>query len=394
MEADWYIDPLGRYEGRFFDGQRWTHQVSDQGVLSVDPDWPPGGSGADTESSVAEVEPEPAYGVAEVAETSSGYAVGEIADNPEPEAASAAASVDAATIVHASPPPPLAPVVQESPARAVAVLDSVDERRPTEPLIADPRTPRSNKWLYLLAGLCLVAGAVLLGLTTCQGDDSADPVVEDEDVAVTEETVDAEPDDSGQTTDGEEVEAAVENAEDVVEEVVEDAQPVDRPVGPPGSVPVGALDIVNGRRLLNDLSEWHPVHIANRDIELSADASCSFGQLGQAAVQYVLCGPVVGSDESDFKYDLVPLEFEDLGNGQVNASALTGEVNNENNVPEGLELVGIDRAVPGGDDEMSEPAEEMSESEDDEMSETEDEGSDDAEPAEDNGRGTREPRGG
>lgn len=50
MEADWYVDPLGRYDGRFFDGEDWTDQVSDSGVLATDPDWPPMAGGATTAS--------------------------------------------------------------------------------------------------------------------------------------------------------------------------------------------------------------------------------------------------------------------------------------------------------------------------------------------------------
>ncbi|KAG1648795.1 hypothetical protein GQR58_029574 [Nymphon striatum] len=41
MDADWYVDPLGRFEGRFFDGEDWTAEVSNGGRLAVDPDWPP-----------------------------------------------------------------------------------------------------------------------------------------------------------------------------------------------------------------------------------------------------------------------------------------------------------------------------------------------------------------
>jgi|GEM_PF-2300342 len=39
MEAGWFVDPLGRFDGRLFDGAQWTDQVSDGGLLSTDPDW-------------------------------------------------------------------------------------------------------------------------------------------------------------------------------------------------------------------------------------------------------------------------------------------------------------------------------------------------------------------
>jgi hypothetical protein len=39
IDADWYVDPLGRFEGRFFDGERWTERVSDGGAIAIDPDF-------------------------------------------------------------------------------------------------------------------------------------------------------------------------------------------------------------------------------------------------------------------------------------------------------------------------------------------------------------------
>lgn len=35
----WFPDPLERFEGRFFDGEQWTNQVSDDGFQREDPDW-------------------------------------------------------------------------------------------------------------------------------------------------------------------------------------------------------------------------------------------------------------------------------------------------------------------------------------------------------------------
>src|SRR3954447_3380540 len=34
---NWYPDPMGRAEYRWFDGSAWTDQVSSQGVQSTDP---------------------------------------------------------------------------------------------------------------------------------------------------------------------------------------------------------------------------------------------------------------------------------------------------------------------------------------------------------------------
>ncbi|HEY0398587.1 MAG TPA: DUF2510 domain-containing protein, partial [Acidimicrobiia bacterium] len=36
--ADWYPDPAGRHEHRYWDGSRWTEHVSSHGRQSVDPD--------------------------------------------------------------------------------------------------------------------------------------------------------------------------------------------------------------------------------------------------------------------------------------------------------------------------------------------------------------------
>lgn len=47
MNANWYVDPLGRFEGRYWDGSNWTDQVKDRGQLAVDPDWPPLAFGAE-----------------------------------------------------------------------------------------------------------------------------------------------------------------------------------------------------------------------------------------------------------------------------------------------------------------------------------------------------------
>lgn len=35
--ADWYADPSGRHEQRYWDGSAWTHHVADRGQVSSDP---------------------------------------------------------------------------------------------------------------------------------------------------------------------------------------------------------------------------------------------------------------------------------------------------------------------------------------------------------------------
>lgn len=44
--ANWYADPMGRHELRYWDGAQWTDHVSDQGVTGVDP--PTGQPSADS----------------------------------------------------------------------------------------------------------------------------------------------------------------------------------------------------------------------------------------------------------------------------------------------------------------------------------------------------------
>ena len=36
--AGWFADPRARFESRYWDGQRWTADVSNQGILTKDPD--------------------------------------------------------------------------------------------------------------------------------------------------------------------------------------------------------------------------------------------------------------------------------------------------------------------------------------------------------------------
>jgi len=55
MQADWFVDPVARFDGRFFDGVRWTNQVSDDGLLRTDLDWPTS-PGEATDPPVAEPE--------------------------------------------------------------------------------------------------------------------------------------------------------------------------------------------------------------------------------------------------------------------------------------------------------------------------------------------------
>ena len=41
INANWYADPLGRYEMRYHNGERWTSRVSSAGTAITDPEPPP-----------------------------------------------------------------------------------------------------------------------------------------------------------------------------------------------------------------------------------------------------------------------------------------------------------------------------------------------------------------
>jgi len=90
--AGWQADPTGRHDHRYWDGTRWTENVSDGGVASTDPYEGPGD--APTDPTVAS-EPVPAAGAA-------GWG--------DPTAAQPAAPGDPTAAWPSSPPPPVPPV--------------------------------------------------------------------------------------------------------------------------------------------------------------------------------------------------------------------------------------------------------------------------------------------
>ena len=46
IPADWYPDPYGRHERRYWDGSRWTDHVTSRGLQEIDPPCRRGGSSA------------------------------------------------------------------------------------------------------------------------------------------------------------------------------------------------------------------------------------------------------------------------------------------------------------------------------------------------------------
>lgn len=253
MEADWYVDPLGRYEGRFFDGEQWTDQVSEGGRRAVDPDFPPADGAGATGAVLA------------------------------PTRRPARTDLPAADIV-------------ESPVRVVAVLE------------VPPAEGRSLRRLALFALAALAA--VLLGIAlvlTLGGDDepTAEPLDLGADDAARVEDL---------ASGGEEVFG--DSPEELDVDAPEGAVPADATFGPEELVEVGSLQVLNGVSLLEGLEEWHRGFAEGRRVLLPEDAGCWFGRLGGAAVQEVYCGPV-GSGDDEARFDQVPIVFEDDEDGQI-----------------------------------------------------------------------------
>lgn len=300
MDADWYEDPLRRFDGRFFDGQKWTERVSENGALRVDPDFPP-----------ALTEP--------------------FSEPSKPEALSDASTAPA--VVPVTPPRRLqASLMQESPARTVAVLTDPDG---VDVATARNRTPAIWGLAGLIAAL-LVAG--LLIWDRGQTNVVAEPVDLDQDQEARVQDLEAGGD-----------------LEEIEPDTIEQLE-VDAPAGTVDSsatfdaaeiIEVGGLQVVNGASLLADLATWHQGFAAERGITLDPAASCWFGQLGGAAVQVAHCGPVSGTETTEFVFDSVPLVFEESDAGQI-AQPVIDAVTADAVLANALTLVGSPDHPPPG----------------------------------------------
>lgn len=261
MDADWYEDPLGRYDGRFFDGESWTAEVSDGGALSIDEDFPPS------------------------------------ADGSQEQVVPAVAPISTSTTVRATPG-------SESPVRVVAILDESLVARPVEERreITEPEG-RSRTWL--VAGLLAVAALLAVIFLTRSNGTDLDP-----DQADRVEDLQA-----GTGGDGVDLDELDVDALDVdAPEVMLDPDAV---FDPSDVVTVGTLNVVNGSSMLAALVEWHQGFATGRGVRLGADHGCWFGELGTAAVQVAHCGPVGGSADTEYLFDLVPVDFIDIEEGQL-----------------------------------------------------------------------------
>ena len=267
MEADWYVDPLGRFDGRFFDGESWTERVSDNGTAAIDPDF--------SSTTVAAIDES------------------DLLDQPMQ-----AAGAPAATPLHLG-----ASLMEESSARVVAVLDPS--------VVGGPSVEGGSRAPVLWGLLALIAALAVAVLLLWDHDRSgvvAVPVELDQ-----------------------EQEARVQDLEEggIIGQVELDAieaLEVEPPSGSIGqgagfatseTIEVGSLRVLNGTRVLDELGIWHQQFAVERGVVLDETASCWFGQLGDAAVQVVHCGPVGGSANTEFLFDAVPLLFEDIAGGQI-----------------------------------------------------------------------------
>ena len=292
MEPGWYQDPLDRFYGRFFDGERWTSRVSDGARLTTDPEFAlglilpvtPGARRVDPPPGATPVpgDPSPTF---------------ENSAEPAVAGLNTAVTQQADTLV-------------ESPTRTVAVLKDFE------------RGPRANassgfkRWglVALLTALAVVViGAVVLfgGATTesvAELDESQEDRVRDLESGGVEEV------------DGEDL--GIEELVEADQERLEAQDPLARATSPntafevQDGLNVGALQIINGVPMLRELSAWHADFSAAAQRDLVEGSGCWLGQLGGAAVQEAHCGPV-GIAEGDFLFDLVPVVFQDVGGAQL-----------------------------------------------------------------------------
>jgi len=298
MDADWYEDPLSRFDGRFFDGRGWTAQVSTDGRLEIDPDFDAG-----PEQSEFTVDDE----TRAVAQVQSGQ--------------SRSATTSA-----------------ESPVRTVAVLDEATlAQRLRKP---PPSTAwASRPWLRWLVAAALIALAAVALTWWSDSDDSTGLRTLNDEQAARVEDIEA----SG--TDRE-----VDPVGATELEVDAPAQPdLDAATFDPGElIQVGALPVVNGASVLKDLAVWHRQAAVEREIDLGADAGCWFGQLSEVAERNVHCGPVGQTADAEPLFDSVPIVFQDVPGGQV-AQPVVDAATFDGLLANGLLLI--------GDGETREPAE-------------------------------------
>ena len=316
MDADWYVDPLGRYEGRYFDGEHWTEQVSDGGIAAVDPDWHP--SNLPTGYVAAAVE--------------------FVEDDPDD--GPAVQSIDAApTQVHAAP----LDWSVESPARTVVVID----RRALADRDAGQAPQRSMAGLAgALLGVVVLVGALLVLLPdvlSSETDDVAEAerprhdadgssTVSEPDTAVAGDGDDSAP--GGLDADETDPEPASSSSSDDPE--------TGTPIDPGTAVEVGGVIVANGRPVLAELAEWHRNVLSERGA--APETACFLGTVGTAVTETALCGPVAGPSDV-LTFDLVPFRGTEVETGVIEIEPMLEDVIEAVPLAPDVRLVGVDGPV-------------------------------------------------
>jgi len=368
MQADWYVDPLGRYEGRFFDGNDWTDQVKENGRLALDPDWNRPTAAPDSTNDTVRAEPadQPVDQVVDEVDPVDAEIAPPTFDARSPRAVEPVISNTFATATQRSNFD--TDFTSESPTRQVAVFDAeVPGKSHAMDLGGEARSKRS---MFVFGALLLaVALAVVLLPRVFSGDeDLADPVVGTEEVGTeqvgteevgteqvgteevgteevgTDEANTVEQSDTAEPTasdDEADVGLLPSRVDDEEAPTADDAAGT-RVLAGPDSIAAGGLEVLNGKPSLIDLAAWHRSSLGAAATSLPDGATCWFGRLGEAVVQNAHCGPVAASTPEEVRFDLIPLKFEDISEGLIQVRALTDATITDAVLPNGLILVGLD----------------------------------------------------
>jgi hypothetical protein len=319
MDADWYADPLGRCDGRFFDGERWTESVSDAGAIVVDLDFAKDASEIAIPNAPPTAQPVPAV----IAPRDDLVLVEPVVARFEPGGVRQAS------------------LMQESPVRTVAVITR--SLVPAAKTAVQPDRPgaQSGRALIVWGLLGLIAGLAITGLLLLRNNEPGGEIIAESVQLDREEEARVEDLEEGSNIEG----LASEPIEELEVDVMDGAVDPGISFALSEAIEVGGLLLVNGESVLVDLADWHQGFATQRGIELGSSASCWFAHLGGAVVQVAHCGPVGGSADSEFLFDSVPLLFEESAAGQV-AQPVFDAVATDTVLANALTLVGRQSRPP------------------------------------------------
>ena len=411
MDADWYVDPQGQYDGRYFDGEAWTNQVSAGGDFVIDPDWTPDPNPVPDEPEPPAPPPAPEVADVEVAAPGTAQVTAPEVTAPEvaapevaapeltapevtaPEVTAPELTVPEVTVPEVTAPEVTAPEVEVAapierdvpevevvapgtPEVAAPIAREVPEVELPAPAARDAESPGAIASAeFDDSGGDVPAVAPLTGPETRRADLTHESPART--VAVLDEAKPSPSPTSQARTSFDEPRRrhwpallllALVAASLVVgliwflDRDSNSASPaatseVDLPEGvveegatfdPSETIEVGELRVVNGTSLLDDLSSWHVDFAGSRGVELTASASCWLGRLGDAAVQMAFCGPV-GVDADENLYDKVPLIFANADDADLGlvAQPVVDAVAIDSRLARSLELVGVVDAPEG-----------------------------------------------